>query len=56
MLNMKNSGLSSVGHLLELRSGEDIRATLRHFCTVLTANLGDNLVNKTGIHWMFDQV
>ena len=53
---MKNSGLSSVGHLLDQRLDEDIRTTLRHFCTVLTANLGENLTNKSSVYWMFDQV
>jgi len=53
---MKNTGLTSVGHLLTGKNtSTDIKETCKNVTHILTASLSEKWINKTSGNWMFDQ-
>ena len=53
---MKNSGLVSVGHLLNCKTPDQYKLTFQHFGTILQSNVCENTIYKLDSRWRFDQV
>ena len=53
---MKNSGLVSVGHLLNCKAPDEYKLTFQHFGTILQSNVCENTIYKLDSRWRFDQV
>ena len=48
-------GFVSIGHLLANKTKEQYVQTLRHFCTVVFCNLGEDMIHKSTGFYRYDQ-